>query len=139
MVESLKSEHVELAPKLLEIENRADADLPSALKLLDEVKPDILRHAVIEEARIVRIIVQEDKPNSSESIHVFQEHRFVFDFLEHKLNKLNSESQSKAADDIHEFVKKLREHFREEEEVAFPEALRAYEKSTKSDSKIEDN
>ncbi len=125
MIERLKKEHVLLLPILDEVENSSKGDPQQAIALLRKLKVTILRHAVEEEARVMRVIMEKEKSDSASSVKVMQEHRWVSEFLERRLDKLPKESPDATRDEIKKFVLDLREHFREEEDIVFPLALKA--------------
>lgn len=132
VVERLKAEHRELAPKLRRIEQLAGSgDFKVVVTELNVVKPLVLRHAVEEEARLMRPIMWEAKDRSEDSIIVLRYHKELADFLDHKLPKLTSQPEHVARREVRIFVKELRKHHQEEEETVFPLALKAnslYEK-----------
>jgi iron-sulfur cluster repair protein YtfE (RIC family) len=125
MVKRLIREHRELAPKLDEIEKVAGESSTKAVGLLKEVQAKILRHAVQEEARIMRVIMKDAKSESAESIRIMQEHRWVSEFLERRISKLSTLQERQAQNEIQKFAADLRQHFSEEENVVFPLALKA--------------
>ncbi|MGI0092114.1 MAG: hemerythrin domain-containing protein [Nitrososphaerales archaeon] len=127
MVERLIIEHRELAPKLDEIERAAEENPPDGIDLLEGVATKILRHAVEEEARVMRVIMKDAKAESSESVRIMQEHRWISEFLERRLKTLPNVTRTEARSEIKKFVTDLGQHFREEEEIVFPLALRAEE------------
>ncbi len=104
---------------------------------------EITHHAVEEEARLMRVIMQKAKDESPESIRIVQEHNWVMDFFKNKLgaieNNINSkiDSQTQKDDDhyadkneqskkeLSEFIINLKSHFSEEEQIVFPLALKA--------------
>jgi hypothetical protein len=98
MVQRLIREHRELAPKLEEIRKVSDQNTKNAILLLADLRTKILRHAVEEEARIMRVIMKDAKSESADSVRIMQEHRWVSEFLEHRLGKLSniSPTESKA-------------------------------------------
>ncbi|MGP8125869.1 MAG: hemerythrin domain-containing protein [Nitrososphaerales archaeon] len=132
VLERLKKEHRELAEKLLRIEQLAKGgDLKVAITELTVIKPLVLRHAVEEEARLMRPIMWEFAERSEESIIILRYHREIVDFLEHRLPGLATQPEKVARREIGIFVKALRKHHREEEETLFPLASKAnslYEK-----------
>jgi RNA binding exosome subunit len=75
MVQRLKAEHREFRLELIQIEEVSDFSWQKAIRMLNEIRKPILLHAVEEEARIVRVIMQKAKDESEESIRVMQEHR----------------------------------------------------------------
>lgn len=135
VLERLKKEHRELAAKLLRIERLAESgDLKVVITELKVIKPLVLRHAVEEEARLMRPIMWEFKDKSEESIIILRYHREIVDFLEHRLPNLATLPEKVARREVGIFVKELRKHHREEEETLFPLALKAnsiYEKRSK--------
>jgi hypothetical protein len=56
--------------------------------MLKEIRKPILRHAVEEEARIMRVIMQKAKEQSEQSIKVLQEHKEIINFLEKRISQL---------------------------------------------------
>jgi hemerythrin superfamily protein len=102
---------------------------------LNVIKPLVLRHAVEEEARLMRPIMWEYKVKSEESIIVLRYHRELVDFLDHKLPNLATLPEQVARREVGIFVKELRKHHQEEEKTVFPLALKAnsrYEKRSQS-------
>jgi len=136
VIERLKSEHKELAQKLSRIERLAESgDMKVVVTELKVVKPLVLRHAVEEEARLMRPIMWESKDKSEESIIVLRYHRELVDFLDHKLPSLEALPERVARREVGIFVKALRKHHREEEKTLFPLALKSnsrYEKRSRS-------
>ena len=59
----------------------------------------VTHHAVEEEARLMRIIMQKAKNESFKSIQIMQEHNWVMDFFKNKIeaieNRINSEIDQK--------------------------------------------
>ena len=125
MVKRIIREHRELAPKLDEINKVASESSTKAVKLLEEIQVKILRHAVQEEARIMRVIMKDAKSESAESVRIMQEHRWVSEFLERLISKLSTVTELQAQNEIQKFVADLMQHFSEEENVVFPLALKA--------------
>jgi hemerythrin-like domain-containing protein len=84
----------------------------------------------------MRVIMQNAKEESANSIKIMQEHNWVVDFLKHKLQNIENEikkqqypqqlQQQKVKSEINEFIVNLRNHFSEEEQIVFPLALKAY-------------
>ena len=128
MIERLKKEHSKLLPELSVVEKACRSDVSQALVLLHGLKDTIMRHAVEEEARVMRVIMEKAKSDSSDSVRIMQEHRWVAEFFERRLDKLPEETEEKARDEILKFIQDLREHFREEEQIVFPLALKALNK-----------
>lgn len=137
VLERLKDEHRELAPKLRRIEQLAESgDLKVVITELKVIKPLILRHAVEEEARLMRPIMWEFKEKAEESIIVLRYHRELVDFFEHRLSNLTSLPEKVARREVGIFVKELRKHHQEEEKTLFPLALKAnslYDKGNRPD------
>lgn len=135
MIERLKKEHREFETKL----NRAQASISTsdedelpivAIDSLNQLADPIIRHAVEEEARIMRVIIQRVRNESAESITIMQEHNSVLEFFNDKLDKIVKEkgeptNNRKARDQIQEFIQNLKVHFVEEEKIVFPLALKA--------------
>jgi len=137
VLERLKEEHRELGQKLLRIERLAkNGDLKVVITELTVIKPLVLRHAVEEEARLMRPIMWELKGKSEKSIIILRYHRELVDFLEHRLANLATLPELVARREVGIFVIELRRHHREEEKTLFPLALKAnslYEKRSQSD------
>ena len=135
VVDRLKSEHRELVPKLRRIEHLAESgDMKVVITEMKVIKPLILRHAVEEEARLMRPIMWEFKSKAEDSIIVLRYHRELVDFLDHKLPSLGTMPVQVARREVGIFVKELRKHHLEEEKTLFPLALKAnskYEKHSK--------
>jgi len=126
VVERLKDEHHELVPKLKRIEQMTKSgDLKVIVTELNVIKPLILRHAVEEEARLMRPIMWEFKDKSEESIIILRYHKDLVDFLEHRLPNLSTLPDEVARREVGIFVKELRKHYVEEEKTLFPLALKA--------------
>ena len=138
MIERLKSEHVIFESKLVQVEdNIKNNAVKQATEIIQSISDRITRHAVEEEARLMRVIMRKAKTESSESIKIMQEHNWVIDFLKSnllfieraRLNNLSLSSDYKVFKDakknINEFVINLRKHFEEEEQIVFPLTLRA--------------
>jgi hypothetical protein len=118
-------------------------DVKQAITTIEDMSESIIRHAVEEEARIMRVIIQKAKEESSESIRIMQEHNWVIDFLKHKLQNIENEVQQHQPEleqqqppspqnmeqeikrQIREFITNLRNHFSEEEQIVFPLALKS--------------
>jgi len=132
VVERLKGEHRELVPKLRRIERLSESgDMKVVITELKVIKPLILRHAVEEEARLMRPIMWEYKNKAEDSIIVLRYHRELVDFFDHKLPNLATLPEHVARREVRIFVKELRKHHQDEERTVFPLALRAnsrYEK-----------
>lgn len=125
LVERLKKEHRQFESKLAELETIATVNKQS-IGILEELGETILRHAVEEEAVIMRVIMHKAKEQSEESIKIAQEHSWIMDFFKHKLPQLaTTMPQQQAKQELTQFIRKLRSHFSEEEEIMFPLALKA--------------
>jgi hemerythrin-like domain-containing protein len=92
----------------------------------------IIQHAVEEEARLMRVIMNNAKDESSDSISIMQEHNWIMNFLNNRVKLIINASKSsdpaekeKAKGDLYEFVDNLRKHFKEEEQIVFPLTLRS--------------
>ncbi|MGC2428396.1 MAG: hemerythrin domain-containing protein [Nitrososphaeraceae archaeon] len=138
MIERLKSEHRSFESKIAEVQgNINNNDIEHAIEIVRSMTEKVTHHAVEEEARIMRIIMQKAKNESPESNKIMQEHNWVMDFFKNKLedieNRINSEVDSKNHTDkkeqskkeLTEFITNLRSHFSEEEQIVFPLALKA--------------
>ena len=136
MIDRLKMEHrgFELRLKTIQ-EHIGKNEIKEAMEIIHIMSELLIRHAVEEEARIMRVIMQKAKEESIDSIKIMQEHNWVVDFLKHVLGKIENEvnqgyqyqqqQQEDVKNKINEFVTNLRDHFSEEEQVVFPLALKA--------------
>jgi hemerythrin superfamily protein len=122
MVQRLKNEHHVFRLELVQIEETSKANSEKAIEMLKEISKPILRHAVEEEARIMRVIMEKAKDQSEQSIKIMQEHRWILEFLDERIPQL--EKSQEAGGEIKRFVDNLTKHFLEEEEIVFPLALR---------------
>jgi hemerythrin superfamily protein len=122
MVQRLKNEHHVFRLELVQIEETSKANSEKAIEMLKEISKPILRHAVEEEARIMRVIMEKAKDQSEQSIKIMQEHRWILEFLDERISQL--EKSQEAGGEIKRFVDNLTKHFLEEEEIVFPLALR---------------
>jgi iron-sulfur cluster repair protein YtfE (RIC family) len=144
MIERLKREHRNFESRLDKVDNTVnrDNDIIDGVKIIRDMSESIIHHAVEEEARLMRVIMQNAKDESSESIRIMQEHNWVLDFFKNKLTsfenrKTSSYSKSQAEEggeeeynkqaknELNEFVANLKSHFIEEEQIVFPLALKA--------------
>ena len=80
----------------------------------------------------MRVIIHKAEEESAESIKIIQEHNWVMNFLKNRIITIEKVSASSDPDeyeqtknDLNEFVSNLRKHFKEEEDIVFPLALRA--------------
>jgi hemerythrin superfamily protein len=125
LVERLKKEHRQFELKLAKLETIATIDKQS-VGILEELSEPIMRHAVEEEAIIMRVIVHKAREQATESIKIAQEHNWVMDFFKQKLPQLTTTmTQQQAKQELTQFIQNLRSHFSEEEETMFPLALKA--------------
>ena len=135
MIDRLKMEHrdFELRLKMIQEHIRKN-EIKDAIEIIHIMSELIIRHAVEEEARLMRVIMQKAKEESIDSIKIMQEHNWVVDFLKHVLGNIEHEvnqgnqyqqQQEDVKNNINEFVNNLRNHFSEEEQVVFPLALKA--------------
>lgn len=124
MVQRLRAEHRYFRLELIQIEEASELSPQKAIEMLKEISKPILRHAVEEEARIMRVIIQKAKEQSEQSIKVLQEHKEIITFLETRISQLESSSQD-IVEEVNTFGDEVRKHFSEEEEIVFPLALKA--------------
>jgi hemerythrin superfamily protein len=136
MINRLKQEHVEFGLTLNKITKYNDEfKINEAIESIHDMSESIIKHAVEEEARILRVIMHNAKEESTDSIKIIQEHNWVVDFLKHKIpnmenhiyqqNEQDQQYQQAVQNEINEFVINLRNHFSEEEQIVFPLALKA--------------
>lgn len=137
VVERLRSEHKELAPKFDQIHQASmSGDLNEAVRLLKEISPKVLRHAVEEEARLMRVIMWEFKQQSDESVSIMRYHRDIADFFKYRHPKLSGLPEQVARREMRIFVDELKKHHAEEEKTVFPLALKADRLHTKRTAKL---
>jgi hemerythrin len=144
VLERLEDEHAEFRAKLARIIGETESDnLGVATSLLVLFKPLILRHAVEEEARIMRVIAAHRDSDANgrmhdeakkegevrKSIEVMREHRRITEFFAEKLPHLDELPHSRQKSEIEEFVRELARHHEEEEAIAFPLFLRLVSRS----------
>ena len=137
MIERLKQEHVQFEITLNKITKyNEENNINKAIETIHDMSQPIIKHAVEEEARIMRVIMHKAKEESTDSIKIMQEHNWVVDFLKHRVsslensiyqqqNKQDKQFQQKTQNEINEFVTNLKNHFEEEEQIVFPLALKA--------------
>lgn len=125
MIERLKVEHRDFESRLSNVEESSRTNLKQAIDMLEDLGKSILRHAIEEEARIMRVIMQKAKDHSEQSIKVMQEHRQIIEFLDKTVSKLKDFSQEESAKKIKKFVEEPIKNFSEEEEIVYPLALKA--------------
>jgi hypothetical protein len=91
MADRLKKENVNLNLSFEKIEKFVNEnEIKQTLKSIHDISESIIRHAVEEEARIMRVIMQKAKEESAESIKIMQEHNWVVDFLKQKLQNIEN-------------------------------------------------
>jgi hemerythrin len=142
MIERLKSEHRSFESKIAEVQDSINNDdIVHAAAIIRNMTDNVTHHAVEEESRLMRVIMQKTKDESAESIKIMQEHNWVMNFFKNKLiaieNRINSKidsqiEESNYADkkeqskkELSEFITNLGSHFSEEEQIVFPLALKA--------------
>jgi hemerythrin len=125
MIERLKREHRNFESNLVQIEEKSRTNSKQAIERLSDLGKSILRHAVEEEARIMRVIMQKAKDQSEQSIKVMQVHGQIIEFLDKTISQLQNFPQEESAKKIKKFVEDSIKHFSEEEEIVFPLALKA--------------
>ena len=96
-----------------------------SIEILEEISEPIVRHAVEEEAIVLRVIMHKAKEQAGESIKITQEHNWIVNFIKQKIPQLKTMSQQQAKNEVMRFIQNLRSHFLEEEQIMFPLALRA--------------
>ena len=125
LVQRLEREHRDVEPKLERVlELAAEGNIRVAQSILLAVRTEILRHAVEEEAVLVREIMAKAKDRADESVKIFQQHRYVAHFLNQVLPELTTMPAEKASAEMENFVQEFREHHVREEGVAFPLAIK---------------
>ena len=137
MIDRLKQEHVRFEISLNRITNYNDENnIDKAIETIHDMSGSIIKHAVEEEARLMRVIMHNAKEEATDAIKIMQEHNWVVDFLKQKIPTIKENIdkqqdgqdihfQKKAQNEINEFVINLRNHFEEEEQIVFPLALKA--------------
>ena len=136
MINRLKQEHIEFGLALNNITRyNEESNITKAIETIHDMSKSIIKHAVEEEARIMRVIMHNAKEESADSIKIMQEHNWVVDFLKHKIpdiennfyqqNKQDKQYRQKVQNEINEFVTNLNNHFSEEEQIVFPLELKA--------------
>jgi len=82
MIERLKSEHRSFESKLAEVQGSVNNDdIVHAVAIIRSMTDNVTHHAVEEESRLMRVIMQKTKNESAESIRIMQEHNWVINFL----------------------------------------------------------
>ncbi|MGH9982879.1 MAG: hemerythrin domain-containing protein [Nitrososphaeraceae archaeon] len=133
MITRLESEHKEFESNLEKVKiNIQDKNITLASEIIQSISGKIVHHAVEEEARLMRVIMQKAKQDSAQSVKIVQEHNWVMNFLKNRIITVEKVSASsdrgeyeQAKNDLNEFISNLRKNFKEEEEIVFPLALRA--------------
>ena len=125
LVQRLEKEHRELDPKLDRVVDLASSGkLDVAESVLESIAQQILRHAVEEEARIIRLIADNSSPELEKNTEVMRHHRRIEEFLNEKLPHLSELPVKRAKEEIADFARELKRHHKEEEEISFPLALK---------------
>ena len=78
----LRAEHRDFRLELFQIEEASEVSSHKAIEMLKRDKKPILRRALQEEARIMRVIIQKAK---EQSIKIMQEHKGIIEFLEKRI------------------------------------------------------
>jgi hemerythrin superfamily protein len=137
MIDRLKQEHIGFELTLDKITKyNEENNINNAIETIHVMSESIIKHAIEEEARIMRVIMHNAKQESPDSIKIIQEHNWIVDFLQHRIptmeydnnrqqNKQDKQYQQKTQNEINEFVTNLKNHFEEEEQIVFPLALKA--------------
>ena len=123
MITRLKSEDAKFEFDLAKIKTSIkDDNITLATEIIQGISDKIIRHAVEEEARLMRVIMHNAKEESVESIKIMQEHNWVMNFLKNRMiiikktaTSSNPVEHEQAKNDLNEFVYNLRNHFNEEE------------------------
>ena len=123
-MERLKKEHRKFELKLVELESIGTVN-KQTVGILEELSEPILRHAVEEEAIVMRVILHNAREQAEGSIKIAQEHNWIMEFFKHKLPQLKTMPRQQAKQELTQFIQNLRSHFSEEEEIMFPLVLRA--------------
>ncbi len=81
MVDRLKQEHASFELTLEKIQKHIDQnDIKRAIGLIYNINEVIIKHSLEEEGRIMRVILEKVKEESSESVRIIQEHKWITDF-----------------------------------------------------------
>jgi hypothetical protein len=71
---------------LAEVETNVDINnIILALEIIRSISDKIIRHAIEEEARLMRVIMHKAKDESTESVKIMQEHNWVMNFLKNRI------------------------------------------------------
>src|SRR6188508_1143500 len=91
MIERLKQQHVQFRITLNKITNyNNENNINKAIETIREMSQPIIKHAVEEEARLMRVIMHNAKEESADSIKIMQEHNWVVDFLKQKIQDMEN-------------------------------------------------
>lgn len=130
VVERLEEEHAEVGRKLSRIaklcEGKGEVDV--ILSLLRTLGPEILRHAVEEEAIVARAIMgpESTRAKSGESVKILQEHRRIKEFFEDELPYIAYEMpEAEVRKEVSNLVNEIAAHHESEEKTVFPLAREA--------------
>ena len=98
MIERLKSEHVLFESELVQVENNIKRnDIRLAAQGIMDMGNKITQHAIEEEARLMRVIMNNAKDESSDSISIMQEHNWIMNFLNNRVTLIKNASKSSDA------------------------------------------
>jgi hypothetical protein len=92
MIERLKREHRKFESRLDKVDNTINRDnyIIDGIRIIRDMSESVIHHAVEEEARLMRVIMQNAKDESSKSIRIMQEHNWVLDFFKNKLTSFEN-------------------------------------------------
>jgi hypothetical protein len=82
MIERLKSEHRSFESKIEVQGSINNDDIVHAAAIIRNMADKVTHHAVEEEARLMRVIMQKAKDESPESIRIMQEHNWVMNDIQ---------------------------------------------------------
>ena len=89
MIERLKSEHRSFESKIAKVQDSINNDdIVRAAAIIRNMADKVTHHAVEEEARLMRVIMQKAKDESPESIRIMQGHNWVMNFFKTNLQQL---------------------------------------------------
>ncbi len=81
MIDRLLQEHDKFEISFEKIEKFVNEnEIKQAITTINDMSESIIRHAVEEEARIMRVIMQKAKEDSADSIRIMQEHNWLLIF-----------------------------------------------------------
>src|SRR6188472_1892950 len=101
MIERLKKKHVQFKITLNKITKyNEENNINKAIESIHDMSQPIIKHAVEEEARLMRVIMHNAREESTDSIKIMQEHNWVVDFLKQKIStiKENMDKQQDGQD-----------------------------------------